>query len=250
MECTYRVDDEETPNKAAFPKGKNTKASLGLCTYIGCHSPKITDSKYCETHQKHYYYLDIAERVDVLGDCKSQSKLLQKIKSEQRATSKKELMKEARESVDRSYTANKLGRCTKMIYSKKTYSYNQCIRQINHMNHTMCPMHLYSSVVKRLKSRRDTDIILQGFAADNNISPPPSWKPDRREQEITPTKCRWTSKEGGPRCGKTCSKFMNTYWCESHIHTSMAINCLIKRDIFLSSEILPRHLKEITVSWV
>jgi len=246
----YTNKNEQTPPQRSTPKGKKTKDSLGQCTYIGCHSLKITNSKYCETHQKHYYYLDIAERVDVLGDCKSQSKLLQKIKSEQRSASKKELMKEAREAVNGSYTASNLGQCTQMVRSRTNYCYSRCMRQINHMNHTMCPNHLYSSIVKRLKSRRETNIILQGFAADNNISPPSYQKRGETNLEVIPTKCRWTSKEGGPRCGKSCSKFMNTYWCESHIHTSMAINCLIKRDIFLSSEVLPRHLKEITVSWV
>jgi hypothetical protein len=253
MESINSPPPARTFTEGDFPKGKKTKEHLNLCCHANCHSNRTTSSKYCEHHKQHFYYIEIAERVDVPGDYKSQSKLLQKLKAEQKVTTNRELMKEAKKTVDTSYSDEPLGTCSKKMMLKGNYQ--ECRRAIKHKNNSLCPMHLYSSIVKKLKNRRDTQIILQSFATDIDLNFPVPQKTkkgivDTESQFVKPTKCRWLPKEGGPPCGIMCEKYIHTYWCEKHIHTPPAIQCLIKRDIFLSSDVLPKHLKEITVSWI
>jgi len=232
----------------SFRKRKRlTKIEGNLCCQIKCHCPKILESRYCEYHQQQFYYLDIAERVDVAGEFKSHSVLLKNIKAKETLLLGKELTQEAKKSVEHLYSEKPIGLCEKKGYFKGIRSMSTCNRGVKHKSYKLCPMHLYSFIANRMKKKIATKKILDNFAEDNNLFVKDKYSVEKND--IKPTRCRWKSIEG-VACGSRCERFMHTYWCSKHIHTPQAIQCLIKRDIFLSSEVLLKHLREIVVSWV
>jgi DNA-binding Xre family transcriptional regulator len=255
------------PNKKQY-KSK-TKENMKLCKHRGCKLSQIIDSFFCDYHADIFYYIDLANKVNVTGTNIPYNKMLTKATDNKKEIMNNYYIQEATlqmiklELSDKSYAV-----CNYKIHTKKRDTV--CNKLTSHSG-TLCSKHLRSKLLADIKNNIKYTTMynkykqLYGDQYTTRRTPPliipeeikqqciDSYKIIVNNEVLLNSQCRYdTSKSTYDNnfCGKYVDEFPHLGYCGIHIHKPAAILTIFKRSKILSARVLTKYHREIICSYI
>lgn len=205
-----------------------TKKSLNLCDKRGCRKSRVSDSMFCIVHEADYYYLDMANLVNIPMQGAPKDQILADVRKKQRKILEGYFKALVKDHMQATSSNENCGICA-------------CGRYIRNLESNYCQKHLRREMLKNIRSRHKNGLIIIPNEIKKELRSISSFITMEFLESVT---CRIVG------CQMIVDKWPHIGFCSMHIHTNEAIETIECRYEILQSNVAFSDLKRIILAYV
>jgi hypothetical protein len=205
-----------------------TKKSLNLCDKRGCRRTRATKSMFCGLHQMQYYYLDMANLVNIPMQGAPKDQIISDIRKNRKRILEAHFRMLVNDHMQATFSDENCGVC-------------DCGRYVRHLESKFCPKHLKLEMMKDVRLRHKNGLIIIPTQIKEKLRSLSSFITPEFMDSVS---CRATD------CGMIVDKWPHIGFCSTHIHSIEAIETIEWRYEILQSDIAYPDLQRIILAYI